>query len=83
MADQELRNHALTAALVGGALGAAAGAAGMISARAIARRNRDSCGEINAVMKTAATACELSRAAGCEKPQAGSSNPGLGARSRA
>jgi hypothetical protein len=60
MADQEPRNQALAVALVGGALGAAAGVAGVISARAIARRNRDSCGEINAVLKTAATACELS-----------------------
>ena len=65
MADQEPRNQALTAALVGGALGAAAGAtAGMWSARAIARRNGS---EMNAVMKTAATACELSHGPGCDE----------------
>ena len=67
MPDQEVRNQALTAALVGGALGAAAGAsAGIWSARAIARRNGT---EINAVMKTAATACELSHGPGCEDPR--------------
>jgi hypothetical protein len=67
MAEQEPRNQALTAALVGGALGAAAGAtAGMWSARAIARRNGS---EMNAVMKTAATACELRHGPGCEDPR--------------
>jgi hypothetical protein len=67
--DREARNHALTAALLGGALGAAAGAAGMWSARAIARRNGAEDGrQLNAVLKTAATACELSHSpAACEE----------------
>jgi hypothetical protein len=62
---REPRNQALTAALLGGAVGAAAGAtAGMWSARAIARRNGAGEGKaINAVLKTAATACELSHSA--------------------
>lgn len=66
--DKEPRNHALTAALLGGAVGAAAGAtAGMWSARAIARKNGAGDGRpINAVMKAAATACELSHGPGCE-----------------
>jgi hypothetical protein len=52
------RNHALTAALLGGAVGATAGA--VWTARAIAKRNGASDGKpINAVLKTAATACEL------------------------
>ena len=52
-------NHALTAALIGSA--AAAATAGAVwSARAIARRNRADTGkDLNPVMKTAATACEL------------------------
>ena len=49
------RNHALTAALLGGAVGGAVGA--VWSARAIARKNGTA--PLNAVMKTAATACEL------------------------
>ncbi|HZF95825.1 MAG TPA: hypothetical protein VEZ20_13255 [Allosphingosinicella sp.] len=61
---KEPRSHAMTAALLGGAVGAAAavGAAGVWSARAIARRNgaAQGCEGMNAVMKTAATACELS-----------------------
>ena len=61
---KEPRSHAMTAALLGGAVGAAAavGAAGVWSARAIARRNgaAQGCDGMNAVMKTAATACELS-----------------------
>jgi hypothetical protein len=67
--DREPRNHALTAALLGGAVGAAAGAAGLWSARAIARRNGAGTGaEINSVLKTAATACELAHSpAACEE----------------
>jgi hypothetical protein len=64
---KEPLNHALTAALLGGAVGAAAavGAAGVWSARAIARRNGADGGKgLNAVMKTAATACELSHGPG-------------------
>jgi hypothetical protein len=66
---KEPRNHAVTAALLGGAVGAAAGAAaaGVWSARAIARRNGAGDGkEINAVLKTAATACELSHGPAAE-----------------
>jgi hypothetical protein len=61
MAGKEPRNQVLTAAIVGGAFGAAAvGAA--LSARAIARRNEAAEGKpINAVMKAAATACELNQ----------------------
>ena len=59
MSAREPRNHALTAALLGGAVGAAAGASAVWSARAIARRNGGDSKPINAVMKTAATACEL------------------------
>ena len=62
--DKEPRSHAMTAALLGGAVAGAAavGAAGVWSARAIARRNgaAKGCDGMNAVMKTAATACELS-----------------------
>ena len=69
-AAREPRNHALTAALLGGAVGAAAGAtAGAVwSARAIARKNGAGDGRpINAVLKTAATACELSHSpAACD-----------------
>ncbi len=52
-------NHAMTAALLGGAAAATAGA--FWSARAIARRNGagDGEGKMNPVMETAATACEL------------------------
>ena len=52
-------NHAMTAALLGGAAAATAGA--FWSARAIARRNGagDKEGKMNPVMETAATACEL------------------------
>jgi hypothetical protein len=66
--DKEPRNQVLTAALLGGAVGAAAGAtAGLWGARAIARRNGAGDGRgINSVLKTAATACELSHAAGAE-----------------
>lgn len=69
---QEPRNHALTAALLGGAVGAAAGAAGVWSARAIARRNGADRGHpINSVLQTAATACELSHSpAACEVARA-------------
>lgn len=49
-------NHAMTAALLGGAAAATAGA--FWSARAIARRNVGD-GKLSPVMKTAATACEL------------------------
>ena len=68
--DKEPRGHALTAALLGGAVGAAAlGAAGVWSARAIARRNgaTEGCKGMNAVMKTAATACELSHGEGASE----------------
>lgn len=53
------RNHALTAALIGGA--AAAATAGAVwSARALARRNGAEDGKsLNAVMKTACTATEV------------------------
>ena len=70
---KEPRNHALTAALLGGAVGAAAavGAAGVWSARAIARRNGADGGKgLNAVMKTAATACELSHGPGADDGEA-------------
>ena len=57
--DKAPRNHALTAALIGGAAAATAAGA-MWSARTIARRNGAADGKpLNAVMKTAATACEL------------------------
>ena len=70
MSGNEPRNHALTAALLGGAVAAAAGAGAVWSARAIARKNGAEDGRpINAVLKTAATACELSHSpAAC--PQA-------------
>jgi hypothetical protein len=60
-AKEQPRNHALTAALLGGAVGGAVGAtAGAWTARAIARKNGAAEGNpINAVLKTAATACEL------------------------
>jgi hypothetical protein len=65
---KEPRNHAFTAALLGGAVGAAAGAGAVLSARAIARRNGAGDGKpINAVMQAAATACELSQAPGAAK----------------
>ncbi|HEX9932775.1 MAG TPA: hypothetical protein VGB08_08040 [Allosphingosinicella sp.] len=70
---KEPRSHALTAALLGGAVAAAAGAGAVWSARAIARKNGAEDGRpINAVMKTAATACELSHspAAGREADEA-------------
>ena len=52
------RNHALTAALLGGAAAAAAGAA--LGARAMARRKAAGDGKpLNAVMETAVTASEL------------------------
>ena len=58
-------NHALTAALIGGAAaGAAAGA--IWSARAIARRNGAGERPLNPVMKTAATACELAHSPAAE-----------------
>jgi hypothetical protein len=61
MAGKEPRNQALTAAMVGGAFGAAAAGAAL-TARAIARRNEAAEGKpINAVMKAAATACELNQ----------------------
>ena len=70
MSGNEPRGHALTAALLGGAVGAAAGAtAGAVwSARAIARKNGGDGRPINAVLKTAATACELAHGpAACEE----------------
>ena len=71
--DRDPRNHALTAALLGGAVGAAAGAAGIWSARAIARRNGASPEHpINAVLKTAATACELSHSPAAREEPRGS-----------
>lgn len=70
MGAREPLNHPLSAALLGGAVGAAAGAAAL-SARAIARRNGAADGRpINAVLKTAATACELSQGSAVE-PQRG------------
>ncbi len=54
------RNHALTAALLGGAAAAAAGA--VLSARAIGRRKDPADGKpLNAVMEAAVTASELAR----------------------
>ncbi|HET9426830.1 MAG TPA: hypothetical protein VFO69_00575 [Allosphingosinicella sp.] len=47
----------MTAALIGGAAAATAGA--FWSARAIARRNGARDGKLNPVMENAATACEL------------------------
>jgi hypothetical protein len=75
---REPRNHALTAALLGGAVGAAAGAGAMWSARAIANRNGGHEGRpINAVLKTAATACELAHGpAACDE-----ADPDVSARS--
>ena len=74
MTGKEPRGHALTAALLGGAVGAAAGATAgaMWSARAIARKNGGEDGRpINAVLKTAATACELAHSpAACEAQEA-------------
>lgn len=71
MSGKDPRNHALTAALLGGAVGAAAGAtAGAVwSTRAIARKNGAADGRpINAVLKTAATACELAHSpAACDE----------------
>ena len=69
MSGKEPRGHALTAALLGGAVGAAAGAGAVWSARAIARKNGGGDGRpINAVLKTAATACELAHSpAACEE----------------
>jgi hypothetical protein len=58
-ANKEPRNHAVTAALLGGAVAATAGA--VWSARAIARRNG---APLNSVLKTAATACELAHSPG-------------------
>jgi len=74
MSASEPRNHALTAALLGGAVGAAAGAgAAAWSARAIARKNGAGEGKpINAVLKTAATACELAHGpAACDEQSTG------------
>jgi len=52
-------NHAMTAAMIGGAAAATAGV--FWSARAIARRNGvgDGDSRLNQVMENAATACEL------------------------
>ena len=50
-------NHAMTAALIGGAAAATAGA--FWSARAIARRNGAGEGKLSPIMEAAATACEL------------------------
>ena len=58
MAKQDGRlNHAMTAALIGGAAAATAGA--FWSARAIARRNGAADGKLSPIMEAAATACEL------------------------
>lgn len=65
--DKDRPNHALTAALIGGAAAATAGA--FWSARAIARRNDAGDGKaLNPVMKTAATACELAHKAAADQP---------------
>ncbi len=63
------RNHALTAALIGGA--AAAATAGAVwSARALARRNGAEDGKsLNAVMKTACTATEVAHHRGATAPR--------------
>jgi hypothetical protein len=54
------RNHALTAALLGGAAAAAAGA--VLSARAMAKRKEAADGKpLNAVMETAVTASQLAQ----------------------
>ncbi len=72
--EKQPRNHALTAALLGGAVGAAATAGAVWSARAIARRNGK---PLNAVMKTAATACELAHSpAACAEPTRSASEGG-------
>jgi hypothetical protein len=52
-------NHAMTAALIGGAAAATAGV--VWSARAIARRNGARDGKLSPVMEAAATACELAQ----------------------
>ncbi len=70
------RNHALTAALIGGAAAATAGA--VLGARAIARRNGAGDGKpLNSFMATACTASELSqgRSSAQAKPA-----PGAGAK---
>ena len=65
--DKDRPNHALTAALIGGAAAATAGA--FWNARAIARRNGAGDGKaLNPVMKTAATACELAHKAADQPP---------------
>lgn len=62
------RNHALTAALIGGAAAATAGA--VWSARALARRNGAGDGKpLNAVMKTACTASEVAHHRGATDPK--------------
>ena len=62
--QKEPRNHALTAAVIGGAA-AAATAGAMWSARALARRNGAGDGKpINSVMRTAMTACEVAHGPG-------------------
>ncbi len=69
------RNQAVTAALVGGAVAATAGA--VWSARTTPRRNGAADGKpLNAVMKTAATACELAHGhAACEAGSAAQTSP--------
>jgi|GEM_PF-3468694 len=81
MSGKEPRGHALTAAFLGGAVGAAAGAAAgaVWSARAIARKNGVDDGRpINAVLKTAATACELAHSPAACDAQAASMDDGRG-----
>jgi hypothetical protein len=59
-APEEPRNHALTAALIGGAAAAAAGA--VWGAKALAKRGANGNGEgrsLNAFMQTAVTASEV------------------------
>jgi hypothetical protein len=56
-AEQTKRNHAMTAALIGGAAAAAAGA--VWGARRLARRDGVGDGPLNPVMKNALTASQL------------------------
>ncbi len=66
MAKQDGRlNQAMTAALIGGAAAATAGA--FWSARAIARRNNAADGKLSPMMEAAATACELSHGGSTNK----------------
>ena len=60
--SEDKLNHAMTAARIGGAAAATAGA--FWSARAIARRNGARDGKLSPVMEAAATACELAHGRG-------------------